>query len=197
LATTYYRQYVPGGETPENLRLARSARSEFLRVLATDPASTEAVAGLARIEFDESNFEEAEKWWVQLTKMQPMEREAYYTLGLIAWRRFLPVRMAVARESGAVEDVGTIADATTRAALRRDWLGVIDRGIDNLSSAIAIDPGAADALMLMARLVRGRAELAATADDYDAGVRLADEWLQKAADVRRAEVVTGAASSTR
>src|SRR5207245_4796098 len=37
LATAYMNQYIPGAESPENLRLAEAAHDEFRAVLKLDP----------------------------------------------------------------------------------------------------------------------------------------------------------------
>ena len=46
LATAYMSQYIPGVESPENLRLAESAHDEFRAVLTLDPKDETATASI-------------------------------------------------------------------------------------------------------------------------------------------------------
>ena len=47
LATAYAQQYVPGVETPENLRNAQLAIDEYKQVLASDPHNVTSLKGIA------------------------------------------------------------------------------------------------------------------------------------------------------
>src|SRR3989441_11543409 len=47
LATAYMSQYMPGAESPENVRMAKSAYDEFQRLLELDPKDELATASIA------------------------------------------------------------------------------------------------------------------------------------------------------
>src|ERR1700757_2498032 len=47
LATAYAQQYVPGVETPENLRNAQLAIDQYKQVLTTDPHNVTSLKGIA------------------------------------------------------------------------------------------------------------------------------------------------------
>src|SRR6185369_13665238 len=49
LATAYMTQYIPGAESPENVRLAESAFNEFQNVLKLDPKDELATASIASL----------------------------------------------------------------------------------------------------------------------------------------------------
>ena len=48
LATAYAQLYIPGGESPENVKIAQQAIDAFEDVLRMDPNNTTALASIAR-----------------------------------------------------------------------------------------------------------------------------------------------------
>jgi len=49
LATAYMSQYIPGADSPDNNRMAKAAKDEFLNVLNDNPKDTLALASLASL----------------------------------------------------------------------------------------------------------------------------------------------------
>ena len=56
LATAYVQQYIPGGESPDNLKIAQQAIDAFDDVLKMDPNNTTAIASVAQIYYNMKKF---------------------------------------------------------------------------------------------------------------------------------------------
>src|SRR5260370_39107653 len=78
-------QYIPGAESPENVRLAENAHDEFQAVLKLDPNDELATASIASLYFNQKKLDEAKDWNKRLVAINPQNKDAYYTLGVIAW----------------------------------------------------------------------------------------------------------------
>src|SRR3974377_287999 len=101
LATAYMTQWIPGAESPENVQLATQAKKEFEEVLSKDPKDKVALASLASLAFNQSSslsgdeknakLDEARDWNQKLIQVDPKNKEAYYSLGVIAWSKWYPV----------------------------------------------------------------------------------------------------------
>ena len=93
-------QYIPGAESPENTRMAQAAHDEFMKVLEQDPKNSLALAYLAKLFFDQKKLDEAREWNKKLIDADPKNKEAYYTLGVIAWTKTCEPRMDRPRQAG-------------------------------------------------------------------------------------------------
>ena len=81
-------QYVPGSEAPENMRNADSALEEFQTALTSnldDKNKLLAMQSLANLYYNMKDFPKAEEWNKKVIAADPKNKEAYYTLGVIAW----------------------------------------------------------------------------------------------------------------
>ncbi len=186
LATAYMSQYIPGAESPENLKMAQTAHEEFRKVLEVDPQNTVALASIASLYFHQKKFDEAEEWFKKLIAVDPNNKEAYYTLGVIAWTRSFQPRMAARAELGMrPEDPGPIKDKKVREELRGKYLQVIDEGLKHLEKAIQIDPEYDDAMAYLNLLHRERADLMDTREEYEKETEIADNWVDKTLSIKK------------
>jgi Tfp pilus assembly protein PilF len=206
LATAYMSQWIPGADSPENVRMATQAKEEFNKVLAQDPNNTSAIASLASLAFNEATsltpdkkqamFDEAAMWYHKLIQIDPKNKEAYYTLGVIAWQRWYPaLQVARANLKMKPEDPGPLKDKKVKEELRTQYASVIDDGMQNLQKALDIDPEYDDAMAYMNLLVRERADLVDSPEDYKKQVEVADSWVQKALDAKKAKAARQPASN--
>src|SRR5438445_12077389 len=62
LATAYMSQYIPGAESPENVRMAESAYNEFQNVLKLDAKDETATASIASLYFNQKKMDDAREW---------------------------------------------------------------------------------------------------------------------------------------
>src|SRR5579872_2059996 len=56
LATAYANQYIPGGESPENMKIGKQAIDAFGSVLQIDPQNATAMASIAQIYYNMKQF---------------------------------------------------------------------------------------------------------------------------------------------
>ena len=73
-------------------------------------------------------FDEAKKWYTKLAEVEPKNKEAYYSLGVIAWAKWYPELMAARAKLGMKpEDPGPIKDKKVKEELKAKWGPVVDR----------------------------------------------------------------------
>jgi tetratricopeptide (TPR) repeat protein len=196
LATSYMVQWIPGAESPENLEFAKNAQQEFLKVLDQDPKEKTALASLAMIAYNEAGplpldqklakYDEAAKWQRRRIEVDPNEKEAYYSLGVIAYAKWVPALM-LARSNlrMRIEDPGPLKDKKVREELKAQYGAIVDDGIKDLQKALEIDPEYDAAMAYLNILIRQRADLLDSPEEYKQQIEIADGWLQKVMDTKR------------
>jgi Tfp pilus assembly protein PilF len=181
LGTAYMQQYIPGAESPENNRMATAARDEFMKVLEQDPNEKTAIASLASLYLNQKKWDDAQKWYEKLAAVDPNSPIPFYSLGFIAWSKWYPAYGSARAALGMKqEDPGPIKDKKTKEQLKAQYGGVIDSGLQALDKALQIDPEYDDAMAYENLLIRERADLADSKDEYEKQVKIADDWVQKA-----------------
>jgi Tfp pilus assembly protein PilF len=206
LATAYMSQYIPGAESPENLQLAKQAQEEFGRVLEKDPNDKTALASLASLAYQQAQgqpdldaklkkLEEAKDWYLKLIASDPQNKEGFYSLGVIDWVKWYAPWMKARAELGMKpEEPGPIKDKKVKAELQEKYSATIEDGMKNLQKALDIDKDYDDAMAYMNLLIRERADLDDSADQYQKDVATADQWVQKALDTKKAKAAKAAAA---
>jgi tetratricopeptide (TPR) repeat protein len=202
LATAYMSQYIPGADSPENAQMAKAAEDNFHKVLDQNknegkPEDKLAVASLASLHYSQAQgiptleaklkkLDEAREWYEKLTQVDPQNKEAYYSLGVIVWAKWYPRLMEARAKMGMrPEDPGPLKDKKIREELKTQWSGTIEDGLKNLEKALAIDPQYDDAMAYMNLLIRERADLADSSDAYKKDVEVADNWVQKTMETKK------------
>jgi tetratricopeptide (TPR) repeat protein len=197
LATAYMSQYIPGAESPENMQLAKAAYDHFQKVLEQKPDDTIAVASIASLHYSQAQgaqsldqrlkkLGEAKEWYQKLASIDPQNKEAFYSLGVIAYLNSYADRMAARAKLGMKqEDPGPLKDKKVREELRTKNLGMIEEGMKNLEKALQIDPHYDGAMAYMNLIHRERADLQDTSDLYKKDTDTADEWLQKTLETKK------------
>jgi TonB family protein len=188
LATAYMQQFIPGAESAENIRLADAARTHFLRVLDLDPSNAIAIASIASLFLNQKKWDDALQWYEKLVAVEHNNADAYYSMGYIAWARWYPAYSKARAEQGMrPEDPGPIKDAGVRADLKARYGPVIESGLSALEKALQINPQYDDAMAYMNLLIRERADLRDTAEEWKRDVAIADEWVTKALATKKAK----------
>jgi tetratricopeptide (TPR) repeat protein len=196
LATSYMSQWIPGADSPENLAYAQMAKDEFMKVLDKNPKDVTALASLASLAYNQAGsltadkklekFDEAAKWNKQLIEADPKNKEAYYSLGVIVWGKWYPALMtARANLHMKPEDPGPLKDKKVKEELKEKYAAMVDEGIADLQKALDIDKEYDDAMAYMNLLIRERADLMDTPEEYKKEVDAADGWVQKALDTKK------------
>jgi Tfp pilus assembly protein PilF len=207
LATAYMSQYIPGAVSPENVQLAKEAKDEFMKVLEKSPSDTTALASLASLSYQQAqsmpdldqkfkSLDESKEWDLKLIAADPKNKEGFYSLAVIDWIKWYNAWMRARADLGLkAEDPGPLKDKKVKADLQEKYSAVIDDGIKNLQKALDIDPNYDDAMAYMNLLIREKADLDDSADQYKADIDTADKWVQKALDTKKAKAAKAAAAS--
>jgi tetratricopeptide (TPR) repeat protein len=198
LAIAYMMQWIPGAISPENLQYIAKARDEFGKVLSANPNETTALASLASLAYNEADslsidqkvvkLDEAADWYKKLIAADAKNRDAYYGLGAIAQKKFYPALMLARVNANMKPDQpGPLTDKKAKAELGQKYSPIIEDGLQNLQKALDIDKESDDAMAYMNLLIRERADLADDKDEYKKQIYVADSWLQKALDTKKAK----------
>jgi tetratricopeptide (TPR) repeat protein len=186
LGNAYMRQFVPGSESPDNQAMAEKAREQYQKVLDQQPENQLAIGSIASLFFNQKKLDDAQVWYEKLIVVNPDNKEAFYTLGVIAWTRSFPARAEARSKIGMKpEDPGPLKDASVREALRAKDLPIVQDGIDHLKRAIEIDGDYDDAMAYLNLLYREKADLDNTPQEYLEDTAKADEWVQKSLEARK------------
>ena len=186
LATAYMQQYIPGADSPENNQMAKAAYDQFQEVLAKDPKNELAVASIASLLFNEKKLDEANEWNLKLIALNPKSKEAYYTLGVIAWTKALVSDGEARAKLGMKpEDPGPLKDKKVRAEVAEKNGALVDQGIKYLDKSLQLDPEYDDAMAYENLLYRQKADLEDAPEAYKADIDKANEYFQKTIDTRK------------
>jgi tetratricopeptide (TPR) repeat protein len=186
LAMAYYMQYIPGAESPENQQMADRALDQFQKVLQQDPKNDVATKSIASLYYNQKKWDQAEEWYKKGLQLNPSDKESYYTLGVIAWSKWYPVYgTARAKLSMKPEDPGPIKDKKVKEELKAQYLPLVNEGIQNLQKALDIDKEYDDAMAYMNLLVRERADLDDTPEQYQKDIEVANNWVQKTLETKK------------
>src|SRR5581483_7923658 len=198
LATAYVQQYVPGTDTPDNKKFADAAMKEFQTVLASNPDPQNkllASQSIANLYYQQKDFPNAASWEKKVIELDPKNKEAYYTLGVIAWTNFIvPDREARAKMGMKPEDPGPLKDPKVREELKAQFWQPLTEGIEYEKKALQVDPEYENAMSYMNLLIRYRADLDDTKEQYQADSKEADNWMQKALDTQKLKAQRKAAN---
>lgn len=186
LATAYMSQWIPGADSEENNKYAKSAEDNFRVVLEKDPNDKLAIASLGSIYYNQKKFDVAKEWNERLLKVDPQNKEALYTLGVIAWGKAYPVRGEARAKLGMrPEEPGPLKDKKVRAEVKEKNLAIVQEGISNLEKAVSIDGNYDDALAYLNLMHRELADLADTPEEYKKEIAIADDFVQKTLDAKK------------
>ena len=188
LGTAYMQQFIPGAESPGNLRIAEAAQAHFLRALDLEPSNKVALASMGSLSLNQKKWDDAQRWYEKITASDPNSADAWYSMGFIAWSRWYPAYTKARASLGMrPEEPGPIQDGGVRADLAGRYGAVLEGGVRALEKALEIDPQYDDAMAYMNLLIRERADLRDTADGYKRDIAMADDWVMKALATKKAK----------
>jgi gamma-glutamyltranspeptidase len=197
LAFAYMQQYIPGAESPENMQMATAAYDQFQKVLAQDPKNELAVASIASLLFNEKKLDDANEWNLKLISLNPKSKEAYYTLGVIAWTKaFVSDGEARAKLGMKPEDPGPLKDKKVRTEVAAKNGPIVDAGIKYLDRSLQIDPEYDDAMAYENLLYRQKADLEDSPEAYRADIEAADNFFARTLETRKVKAERNAQPNT-
>jgi len=149
-------------------------------VLKQDPNNTLAIQSIASLYLYQKKWPEAREWFQRLTAVDPNSTVGYYSLGFIAWSEWYPeYGKARALLGMKIEDLGPIKDKKVKEDLKTRFGPVIDDGLKALDKAVEVDKEYEDAMVYESLLIRERADLADTKEEYEQQIKVADQWMDK------------------
>ena len=191
LATAYLSQYIPGVETPDNVRMAQQAIDQYKQVIdSSAPAPTReqhinSVKGIAYLYLQMAKFDDARDFYLKATELDPSDAEPYYSVGVIDWTKTYKPRTEERNKLGLKPDQ-PLNDKKICAMLhQKNWDAVAD-GISMLQKAIDHREDYDDAMAYMNLMYRERADI--QCDDpaaRQADLKSADEWVDKTLDTKK------------
>ena len=194
LATAYLADlYTTGSRSDDK---TRRAQQEFASVLELDPNNLAALSSLMTLSLQQANaagavekprlLEDSREWCTKVLAVDPKNKEAHYTIGVIQWSKFYPAYQAARARLGLkAEDPGPFKDAKLRVALRNEWGLTLQDAIDHFERALDLDPHYDAAMTYMNLVIRQRADLADNAYAYQAEIVKAEVWAKKAIATKR------------
>lgn len=203
LATSYFAQWIPGAESPENKEFAARAREEFKKVLDQDPKDLTALQYLSSMAYSEAQplppeeklakYDEAAEWNKKVIEADPNNKQAYYFLGVIAYYKWHPALMTAELQlSMKPDDPGPLKDKKVKEQLKEQYGASLDQGIANLQKALDIDKDYADAMAFEQLLIREKAYLDDDRPAYDADLAKATDLLNKTIETKKANAAKAA-----
>jgi TonB family protein len=198
LGTAWMSQYIPGAESPVNTDIANNAEVEFGHVLQTDPNNTTALSSIASLRYQQAQgmpdldqkiriLDESASWYEMLIAADPQNKRAYYSLGVIDWVKWYAPYMRARTDLGMRPEQPGPLPNPARQQLKTEYSSMIEHGISTLEKALQLDPQYSDAMAYMNLLIRERADLADSPEQYRSETELADQWVQKALDAKKAQ----------
>jgi len=195
LATAYVSQYIPGVDSPDNLRTAEEAIKEYQRVIDMNPSREQKVnsaKGIAYLYLNEKKWDDAKKYYRMASDLDPNDPEPYYSVGVIDWTAAYQPRMEKRAALGMKPDEHLSAKNKDQKKvceeLKTQNAAAIQEGIDTLNKAIQLRPDYDDAMAYMNLMYRERADV--ECDDESAraeDLKTADHWVDETMRVKKAK----------
>src|SRR5882762_381962 len=200
LATAYAQQYVPGVNTPDNVRNAQQAIDEYKKVLDNDSQNVTSLKGIAFLYMQQKKFDDSREYYKKAIDADPNDPETYYSVGVIDWTATYQDAASVKAAAGLrVEDeLKGKGDQKVCDQMRSKDGPAVDEGMKMLQTAIDKRQDYDDAMAYMNLLYRRKAndmtcEDAQTRAEY---VKAANDWSDKAMAARKKKAEEAAKKNT-
>jgi tetratricopeptide (TPR) repeat protein len=198
LATAYAQQYVPGGESEENTKMGQEAIKAFENVLSIDPGNTTALASIANTYYGMKDFDKAKEFQEKRIQVEPTNPEPYYWIGTIDWTLAFKNANQLRKDRNLLtpkdpKDPNSLPPLPAKDVeeLIKTNGPLVDEGLKDLMKAIELKPNDFDTMSYINLMYRQKSELETDPDAREADLKTANEWTEKALNVRK-----GAAAQT-
>ena len=172
-------------EGPPDTRLLTAARQQYREVLERDSRNKQAIAGMTALAIDGKQFREAREWAEKLAAIEPNDKTAWYTMGLLDWAIVFPEYQRAKQATGGKQEEYRIPDANVRKNLRDQYLPQVKEGKQMLSKALDLDPQYDQAMAYLNLLLRIEAAMWDDPALAEALIVKADTWVTKAIEAKR------------
>ncbi len=190
-------QFHTGSQDPSNLEFAHKAETQFMAILQAEPEDDTALQYMANLSYERAmgiadpeekrqQLARAKGWFEELEKDVPRNKEAPFTLGVMAWQQAHSEWLSARSKAGMnAADPGPLKDSASRAALAARCGPSWEESAKHLRHALEIDPDFANAMEYLSMVLRERADIASGEDDYRRQIAEAQEWARKAVEARQ------------
>jgi tetratricopeptide (TPR) repeat protein len=200
LATAYAQEYIPGADTPDNNATGQQAIGAFKAVLRMDPKNPTALASLAQLYYNMKHFERAKKYQRERLDDQPNDPQPYYWIGVIDWLQCNVKDMELRKslKLNVPDSAGNFPPLPPKARQQLvDENGkLVKEGLQALNKSLELKPNDFDTMAYLNLMYRQKADLEPTNAERLADLKTADNWQQKAINVRKAAAEQSAATSS-
>lgn len=190
LATAYAQMYIPGADTPDNLRNGQQAIDQFKQVLDAKPGKEQQISslkGIASLYYNMKKFDEAKNYQRKVSELDPNDPEPLYWIGVIDWTQSYDSRKQAKAKAG-IDLNKALDDKKLCDQLRQADMPMVEEGRQSLEKAMQLRSDYDDAMAYMNLILREQADL--TCGDPAARKALldrADDMQTKSLAVKRAK----------
>lgn len=193
LATAYNQQYIPGGESPENVKIGQQAIDAFEEVLKVDPNNSTAIASIGQMYYNMKQFEKAKEYQRHWVEVEPNNPIPYYWIGMLDWAIVFP-RTQQMRKDLKIEFPKDPKNPSSlppfpekaRAQLEEQNAPLVKEGVEVLEKAIQLKPNDFDTMSYLNLMYRQKADLESDAAAREADLKQAEDWVSKAIALKKA-----------
>jgi tetratricopeptide (TPR) repeat protein len=197
LATAYAQTFVPGVDTPENVVWATKALNEYREVLKLKPSDVISFKGIAYLEMQLKNFDQAKESYQKAIAVDPNDPELFYAAGVADWSMaYRAIAAEKAKLSAKAQDSLFLSAgcADARAAVQAN----VNDGLAILTKAVSLREDYDDAMAYLNLLYRLRADVqCGNKEAHAADLKKANEWFDMAMAARKKKADAAAAATKR
>jgi tetratricopeptide (TPR) repeat protein len=203
LATAFVSQYIPGVDSPDNLRTAQQAIDEYQKVIDANPSRDQKVnsaKGIAYLYLNEKKWDDAKKYYRMASDLDPNDPEPYYSIGVIDWTAAYQPRMEERAKLGMKPEENLNPKNKDQKKvceeLKAKNAPAIQEGIDSLNKAIQLRPDYDDAMAYLNLMYREKGDV--ECDDLPGraeDLKTADHWVDETLRVKKAKAEKAAQNS--
>ncbi len=192
LATSYAQLYIPGGESPENLKIGQQSINAFEEVLKMDPNNTTALASIGLTYYQMRKLDKAKEYQKRRLESEPNNAEPYYWIGVLNWGMCFPRRMQLRKDLNLADpkdpkkpDVLPLLPAKAQAQLAQGNGALVDEAIRALQKALELKPNDSDAMAYLNLMYREKSDLETDPHEREGDLKQAEDWVEKALAIRK------------
>jgi tetratricopeptide (TPR) repeat protein len=195
LATTYAQTFVPGVDTPENVVRATKALNEYREVLRRDSTSVISLKGIAFLEMQLKNYDQAKESYQKAITLDPADPELFYSVGVIDWSiAYRNIAAEKAKLSAKAQDSLFLSPGCEDA--RTAVQAHLNDGMAMLTKAVSLREDYDDAMAYLNLLYRLRADVdCGNKEAHAADLKKANEWTEMAMAARKKKTDAAAAAA--
>ncbi len=185
LATAYAQTFVPGVDTPENVVWATKALNEYREVLQLKPSDIISLKGIAFLEMQLKNFDQAKESYQKAIAADPSDPELFYSVGVADW---MMAYRAIAAEKAKLpaKSQGSLFLSAGCADARTAVQANVNDGLAMLTKAVSLREDYDDAMAYLNLLYRLRADVdCGNKEAHAADLKKANEWTDMAMAARK------------